>query len=280
MQIFKKRGEMTKFQILSEISKQNPHIKQKDLSEKIGITIQAVSENIKILIKEGYITTPNGRAPYKITSKGILYVKSTAAIIRDYSNGVIETINHYKTVWPAIAYEDLEKGDKVGLFMKEGVLYASLEKKEAYAEVYEGGKKGFDVTLINIGGTIQLERGEIVIVIVPPVKDGGSKTANLKLIKELYEKGLQKGDSYIKFERVGILGTISRSIAHQLEIPYDFEFATTKAAISATKRGLNVLLILVGEMARPVEKKFNDAEVKYTRIDARNPTYHHINENY
>ena len=48
MKAFKKRGALTHFQILSEISKQDPHLKQKDLAKKLGITIQAVSENINI----------------------------------------------------------------------------------------------------------------------------------------------------------------------------------------------------------------------------------------
>ena len=46
MKTFKKRGALTHFQILSEISMQDPHLKQKDLAKKLGITIQAVSENI------------------------------------------------------------------------------------------------------------------------------------------------------------------------------------------------------------------------------------------
>ena len=65
MKSFKKRGALTHFQILSEISKQDPHLKQKDLANKLGITIQAVSENIKTLIELGYITSKDGRSPYK-----------------------------------------------------------------------------------------------------------------------------------------------------------------------------------------------------------------------
>ena len=52
MKSFKKRGALTHFQILSEISKQDPHLKQKDLANTLGITIQAVSENIKTLIEQ------------------------------------------------------------------------------------------------------------------------------------------------------------------------------------------------------------------------------------
>ena len=75
MKAFKKRGALTHFQILSEISKQDPHLKQKDLANTLGITIQAVSENIKTLIELGYITSKDGRSPYKITQAGIDKVK-------------------------------------------------------------------------------------------------------------------------------------------------------------------------------------------------------------
>ena len=82
MKEFKKRGSLTRFQILSEISKQNPHLKQKDLAETLGITIQGISENIKTLIEEGYITSNQGRAPYKITQKGLNKVKKDAVIVK------------------------------------------------------------------------------------------------------------------------------------------------------------------------------------------------------
>ena len=114
MKSFKKRGALTHFQILSEISKQDPHLKQKDLANKLGITIQAVSENIKTLIEQGYITSKDGRSPYKITQAGIDKVKKDAISLRKYSDSVLETMNHYKTIWPAIATEDLKKDDIVG----------------------------------------------------------------------------------------------------------------------------------------------------------------------
>jgi putative transcriptional regulator len=115
MKAFKKRGALTHFQILSEISKQDPHLKQKDLAKKLGITIQAVSENIKTLTELGYITSKDGRSPYKITQSGIDKVKKDAISLRKYSDSVLETMNHYKTIWPAIAKEELKKDGKVAL---------------------------------------------------------------------------------------------------------------------------------------------------------------------
>ena len=94
MEILQKGGALTHFQILGEISKQEPNLKQKDLAERLNITIQAVSENIKILTEKGYITSNDGRAPYKITQKGIAKVKKDAIILRKYSDSVLETMTY------------------------------------------------------------------------------------------------------------------------------------------------------------------------------------------
>lgn len=101
------------------------------MAKTLGITIQAVSENIKTLIEQEYITSKDGRSPYKITQKGIDKVKRDAISLRKYSDSVLETMNHYKTVWPAIAKEDLKKDEIVGLYMDSGVLYAHKKEEDA-----------------------------------------------------------------------------------------------------------------------------------------------------
>ena len=189
MKAFKKRGALTHFQILSEISKQDPHLKQKDLASTLGITIQAVSENIKTLIELGYITSKDGRSPYKITQAGIDKVKKDAISLRKYSDSVLETMNHYKTIWPAIAREKLNKDDIVGLFMENGVLYAHKKEENATGVVLDDADENMDVALTNLTGIIDMNVGEVTVIILPTIKDGGSKASDLDLIKNVYEKG-------------------------------------------------------------------------------------------
>ena len=179
MKAFKKRGTLTHFQILSEISKQDPHLKQKDLAKTLGITIQAVSENIKTLTERGYITSKDGRSPYKITQKGIDKVKKDAISLRKYSDSVLETMNHYKTIWPAIAGEDLKKNDVVGLFMDDGILYAHKKEENATGVVLEDAIKDMDVSLTNLTGIIDMSIGHITIINLPPIKNDGSKNSDL-----------------------------------------------------------------------------------------------------
>lgn len=268
MEVFKKRGALTHFQILSEISKQEPHLKQKDLAQRLGITIQAVSENIKTLTELGYITSKEGRAPYKITQKGILKVKKDAITLKKYSDSVLETMNYYKSVWPAIATDDLKEGDEVGLFMENGLLYASLNTDEsARADVLFDCEKGFDVALSNLRGTIDIKESSVIIITIPPIKQGGSSITDLDKIKEIYDKKHQDF-GLDKIDRVAAIGTISHAIAKNLNIPVDIEFAVTDSILSANRKGLNVLLLAVGDMTKNISKKLEENNVKVTVISA------------
>ena len=269
MEILQKRGALTHFQILGEISKQEPNLKQKDLAERLGITIQAVSENIKTLTELGYITSKDERAPYKITQKGILKVKKDAITLRKYSDSVLETMTYYKSTWPAIAKEDLKEGDEVGLYMEDGRLYASINAQtDAYADVILDTKKGFDVALTNLKGTIEIKESKILIITLPPIKQGGSRSTDIDLIKEIYnEKYVNYGLSSI--DKVAAIGTTSHVIANHLGIPVDIEFGVSEAAQSAVRKGLNVLILSIGDMSKNISKSLEDANIPYQVVDAK-----------
>ena len=264
MKNFKKRGALTHFQILSEISKQDPHLKQKDLAEKIGITIQAVSENIKILTSLGYITSKDGRSPYKITQSGIDKVKKDALVLRKYSDSVLETMNHYKTIWPAIATENLKKNEIVGLYMEDGVLYAHKKEENATGVVLLDAESGADVALTNLTGVIELETGEVTVITVPTITNGGSKSCDLDLIKRIYENGTTSGKP---IDKVAVAGTVSRAVANKLEIPVDIEFAAPQASANAARKGLNVLSICVGDMSKSFIRELENEKIKFNIID-------------
>ncbi len=264
MKAFKKRGALTHFQILSEISKQDPHLKQKDLANTLGITIQAVSENIKTLIEQGYITSKDGRSPYKITQAGIDKVKKDAISLRKYSDSVLETMNHYKTIWPAIATEDLKKDDIVGLYMDNGVLYAHKKEENATGLVLDDAEEGMDVSLTNLTGLIDMNIGEVTVIIVPTIKDGGSKACDLDLIKNVYDKGTNNGEP---IDKVAVAGTVSRAVAKKLDIPIDIEFAAPQATANAARKGLNVIAICVGDMSKAFTRELEAEKIKFNIID-------------
>ncbi len=269
MEIFKKRGAMTKFQILSEISKQEPHLKQKDLAERLGITVQAVSENIKSLIDDGYITSKDGRSPYKITQEGIKKVKKDAVTLRKYSDGVLEVMNHYQSVWPAIAKEDIKKGDTVGLFMENGLLYASHSEQAANATAVSDAKIGEDVALGELNGMIELNVGNVLIITIPTIKEGGSNSTDLNLIKTIYEVGFKEWGDNNQIDKVAAVGTVSHAVANKLDIPIDIQFAAAASTASAARKGLNIMALSVGNMTKSFIKAVEAEDIKYHVIDGK-----------
>jgi putative transcriptional regulator len=269
MKVFRERGELTRFQILYEISKRESNLRQTVIAERLGLTIQAISENIKQLIKEGYITAgKNGRSPYSVTLKGISRIKHETSILKQYTDEIFNTMNYYKSVWPAIASEDLKKGELVGLYMDNGILNAGKKEQNATAITLTSAKKNEDVGLTNLSGTIEIKTGQVIIISLPTINEGGSKVANLNLIKKTYKSGLKNWGIDKKFDRVGVLGTTAHSISSRLSIPIDIEFAVTSSTIAAAKKGLNILIITVGKMTDSVIQELENNQIKFYRLDA------------
>lgn len=73
--LLQSKGEFTKFEILLAIMRSQPHVKQKDISETLGVTIQAVSKYFKKLKKEGYLEAGSERADYRLTPKAALRIQ-------------------------------------------------------------------------------------------------------------------------------------------------------------------------------------------------------------
>jgi len=255
MRAFKKKGELTRFQILAEIAENQPHIRQRDIAEKLGITVQAVSENIKTLTDQGYIQAGNGRSHYKLTKRGIEKLKREAITLRKYADSVLETMSTYKSTWPAIAKENLKKGEEVELFMEDGILYAKKRTDgQAHGKVLHNAKKGEDVALTELSGLINLKKGKVTILVLPRINEGGSRAANLRKIKKIYEQD---------YDKVGVMGTVARAVADKLNLRVDFEFATPEATLAAAKRGLNVLVLAVGRMSKSIARKLERENIEY-----------------
>ena len=65
--VLRAKGESTEFQILLEVMRSQPHVKQKDVADAVGITVQAVSKHFKKLSREGLLDVGLERADYRIT---------------------------------------------------------------------------------------------------------------------------------------------------------------------------------------------------------------------
>lgn len=255
-----KKRNITEFQVLSEIIRKQPHIKQKEIAENLGITVQAVSEHIRNLVKEGYVKS-RGRGEYIVTEKGLRKLKNWISEFRNYLDEINSAVYRYKDIWPAIAEEDVEDGDTVYLFMKRGLLYASKHPKgEARAKVLYGGKKGEDIAICEIKGIIDVPKGKVTIFRIPPKIIGGSKVVDFDLIK----KTIESSDNYV----IATMGTVAYVVANKMGIKPDIRFSVPDAIVNACNRGCNVIALITGKMAEKVIKKLDNAKIGYTVLDA------------
>ncbi|MEM2099447.1 MAG: winged helix-turn-helix transcriptional regulator [Candidatus Bathyarchaeia archaeon] len=236
------KSELTKFQILFEVMRNQPHVKQKDISDQLGITIQAVSKYFKKLAAEGLLEAGTERADYRLTPKAAEKLQVDLKTLENYVAAVKREMK-FKRVWPAIAAQPIKAGDEVGLVMKQGITYAiSSHDPEAEAKgiALINANQGEDVCLRDLRGTIKVKHGKILIIKLPSIRQGGSRAVDLAKVRRLYEE--------FRPDRIGVMGTVGRAVLNKLALKADIEFGISRAVAIAASRGLNVLVLVVGRM--------------------------------
>jgi putative transcriptional regulator len=258
-QVLHNKNLATRFQIMVEIAANQPNIQQKDIAIKIGVTSQAVSDYISKLEKEGWITS-EGRSRYHITKEGINWMLKSLRQLQQYSNSAEKVLTNI-TTWAAIAAVDLDKNQTVSLEMRDGLLYALLDSENGATGITaEKAKEGEDVGIIDIRGIVKLDIGQITILEIPTIQNGGSRKVDAAKLK----KGLAKG------KLTGVIGVEAIVTLRRIGIEPDYYYGVTQAAIEAAKSGLSFFIICTGSEVPGVAQKLISENIKYTRIDARN----------
>ena len=254
--LLRDKGEFTKFQILLEVMRNQPHIKQKDISDKLGITIQAISKYFKKLSKEGLLEAGSERADYRLTPKAVTKLRED---IRNLENYVTELKHDLKTehAWPAIATQPIKAGQEIGLIMKEGVMYTvppDSALTEAKGIALADAKVGEDLGLRDLHGKVKVKQGKILIVKLPSIRKGGSRAADLAKVKAIYDE--------FKPDRIGVMGAVGRAVLNKLELKADIEFGISRSAAIAASRGLNVFVLVVGRMVNRMIQEIDQINMK------------------
>jgi putative transcriptional regulator len=258
MNLLRDKGEFTKFQILFEIVRRQPHVKQGDVGNALGITIQAVSKHFKKLIKEGLLEAGTEKANYRLTPKAIEKLHEGAKNLERYVSEIEDGIK-IERIWPAIATQQTRAGEEVGLVMRDGVLYAVNPKNsdaEAFGIVTADAEPGEDLGFKYVKGKVKLTQGRILIIKLPSIREGGSKAVDLDKVKRFYEK--------FKPDRIAVMGSVGRATLNKLKIKADIEFGISRAAPLAALRGLNVFALVVGRMVNRMIEEIDMLNIKRT----------------
>jgi putative transcriptional regulator len=254
--LLREKGEFTKFQILLEVMRNQPHIKQKDISDKLGITIQAISKYFKKLTKEGLLEAGSERADYHLTAKAVSKLREDIRGLESYVDEVKHDLK-IEHAWPAIATKQVKAGQEVGLIMKEGVMYTTTTNDagaEAKGIALADAKAGEDLGLKELHGKVKIMQGKILIVKLPSIRKGGSRAVDLVKLKMFYDE--------FKPDRVGVMGAVGRAVLNKLGLKADIEFGISRSAAIAASRGLNVFVLVVGRMVNRMIQEIDQINLK------------------
>ncbi|NIA03103.1 MAG: hypothetical protein GWP12_00975 [Nitrospirae bacterium] len=151
----------------------------------------------------------------------------------------------------AVADCPLKKGQKVGLIMREGTIFAVADiQNHVSGRTLSEAASGNEVLVEDVTGSLISKTGNIHVLQIPRVIEGGSKQVNLESIS-----GIISG-----FDRVGAMGTSAKVTSKKAGINLNFEVDVIQSAMLSALRGLNCLILASGGMA----------ELVIRRIDERN----------
>jgi putative transcriptional regulator len=258
-QILKSKNLATKFQIMVEIAAHQPNIQQKDIAPRLGITSQAVSEYIRELIKDGWLTS-EGRSRYKVTREGVDWTLQMSRQLHSYAWFVSKAVTDISTT-TAIADTNLSVGQPASLCMKDGLLLASriIKGKGAKGITVTAARKGQDVGICNVEGVIRLEPAKLIIGRVPNVQDGGSRSTNLvRLKKEIKRARL-----------VGVLGMEALVALRQIGVKPDYVHGVREAAIEAAYCGLPFLVACSDDKVAILVQRLEEENLDYEIVDLK-----------
>jgi putative transcriptional regulator len=231
-------------------------MRQKDVADSLGLTVQAVSKHFKRLLAEDlvafsgveYVLTPRGR------ERLIEYTKFLQAQTRKAASCL-----RMERQWPAIASKPIRRGEEVGIVMKNGILCAvsrNCKDAKAFGVAIAESSKGEDVALHNLRGRVSLRRGRVLVVTIPGINRGGSKKVDLEKVRKIH----------IRFnpQRVGVMGTVARVVANKLDFKVNLEFGVSTSAAMAALRGLDVLVLGTGRMTNRVLEEVEKVNIRYS----------------
>ena len=257
--ILRSKKESTKFQILVEIAAHQPDVRQKEIADKIGVTPQAVSEYMKELVSEGLLFS-DGRVRYRVTKTGVEWVLERAQELKKYARFVMEEIVNHVSIATAIAMEKVVKGQKVKLWMENGLLYAGTGDGEVTGSAISDANKDEDVGVTDLKGMIGLSPVNITICKVPRVERGGSGSVDYEMLKKH-----SKDKPYIA--ALGVEALIS---LRKINIEPNILFGAKESVVEAAFHGLSSLVVSVDEEVPSLLNRLESEGLNYEVFDLGN----------
>lgn len=256
VEILQNKNSATRFQILVEIAASGPNIHQKNIATKLSVTPQAISDYVRQLVEEELVVS-TGRSTYRVSPKGVNWMLKVFRELQGYVSLVQQAVTNI-TVCAAIAECDINQGQKVGLKMKNGLLFATNQiDVSARGIAVSSVRQGEDVGVSNIQGLVELTKGKVTILQVPNIQKGGSREVDLKRLRAHIDNN----------QKVGAIGIEALTALRQVGIEPQYLYGVTEAVVESAHCGLSFVIVCTDDAIAGLIKRLQEENLNYEIID-------------
>ncbi|MCL7417898.1 MAG: winged helix-turn-helix transcriptional regulator [Halalkalicoccus sp.] len=256
--VLRSKRDATRYQILVEIAERQPAVSQQEIADAIGVTAQAVSDYLQGLVEEGFVEK-GGRGRYEVSKEGVDWLISRTDELREFTAHVAEDVIGQVEIETALATGTIEEGWTVTLSMVDGVLRATPgENGGATAVAVTSADEGQDVGITDFQGVLGYELGEVTVVSLPRVHEGGSALADPETIAEYAAE----------HDLVATAGTEAVAAANAAALDPEIRFGTPDAIREAATKGLDVLLLAADDRLAAHTEQLREGTIGYQMVEA------------
>lgn len=224
------KGLLTRLMVLRAYARGGP-VTLRTIADGLGITVQAVSEHVKRLVADGYLASDNGSN--HVTPAGLEFLRSRLEAVKHYVDDAVRDVAHIDAT-AARAAEPVSAGQAIGLFMEAGELVAYPERDaSSRGTAAFDARAGEDVWVTGLSGIVDLEPGQVTIIVLPDAEAGGSRRVDLKAVRGLLPAHWV----------VVTTGAVAARVAELVDREA-VRFGGASAVVDAAVRGVNVAVLV------------------------------------
>ena len=227
------------------------HTRLRTIAEQLRMTVQGASEYAHGLERDGLLSF--GEGEYRATKKGVEFLHARLLELRAFVDRAGKEMAFIETT-AAMAGSTVRRGDRLGLFMEDGVLVAHSGRTSPSSGIAShDASKGEVVAVRDLEGIVALRPGRIVIARVPS-RGASRRASHVTATKRILREAT---DFVVAALDVGGLGA-----AKELGLKQRIEFGVIAAVVEAAERGVNVLLLAPEERAAEAVQAIEAANAK------------------
>ena len=237
MQLLRDLREATTMLVLYAVTTER-HTHLRSLADELGMTVQGASEYVRRMIDHGLLQRVDGE--YRATKRGVELLFGRFLELRSFVDRASREMAFIVTT-SALAGSPVRRGERVGLFMEDGLLVAYGHRDSPSTGIAnEFAAKGEDLAVRNLEGIIALRPGRILLARAPPKDEGGAKAVR---------DAAKKIRAAPKDAVVATLDVAGVVVARKLGLRSDIRYGVLAGTVEAAQLGLDVVLLLPEERA-------------------------------